>query len=103
MRVIETKEEFDNLISSEKKLVVIDFFATWCGPCKVIAPFLEKLSEKYPDVVIVKIDVDENADTAEECDVTAMPTIQLFRDGSKVQEVIGANQSKIEEAIVANK
>ncbi|XP_055885702.1 uncharacterized protein LOC106065006 [Biomphalaria glabrata] len=103
MKTVATKAEFDHLISTEKNLVVVDFFATWCGPCKVIAPQLQKWSEEYDDVTFVKIDVDENDETAEACGISAMPTFFLYKNGKKVDEIVGANAERLLEKIIANK
>jgi len=85
------------------KLVVIDFFATWCGPCKMIAPTLATMSDEMPDVVFLKVDVDENEDIAADHKVTVMPTFLLFKSGNKVDEFSGANETKLRELIVKNK
>ncbi|KAI8084548.1 thioredoxin-like protein [Halteromyces radiatus] len=86
--------EFKALIASDK-LVVIDFYATWCAPCKLISPKFEKLVEEYPDVIFAKIDVDDVADVAAEVGVRAMPTFMFFKNSNKVDEVVGANLSSI--------
>ena len=88
--------------ASANRLVVVDFFATWCGPCKAIAPEIAKMSndEKYVGKVdFVKIDVDEASDVAAEQGVRAMPTFMLFKDGEKIGEVVGANPVALESAI----
>ncbi|XP_059167084.1 uncharacterized protein LOC131949283 isoform X2 [Physella acuta] len=97
------KAEFDQLIATEKNLIVVDFFATWCGPCKAIAPHLAKWAEEYDDVTFIKIDVDENEDTAEACGISAMPTFHFYKNGKKVDEIVGANHEKIKEKILALK
>jgi len=84
---------------SGEKLVVIDFMAKWCGPCHQIAPFVEQLSTKYPDVVFLKVDVDELKTVAQECKVTAMPTFQFYKGGAKVEELVGANPNRLEAII----
>uniref|UniRef100_A0A0B7AVK4 Thioredoxin domain-containing protein n=1 Tax=Arion vulgaris TaxID=1028688 RepID=A0A0B7AVK4_9EUPU len=103
MKSIATKAEFDLLIAREKYLVVVDFYATWCGPCKIIAPQLEKWAEEFDDVVFIKIDVDENDETAEECEVQAMPTFHFYKGGKRIDVIVGANQDKIREKILALK
>jgi len=75
--------------------VLVDFTASWCGPCKKIGPFFEELAAKYPDVVFVKIDVDDLDDVAAECGISAMPTFQLYSNGVKVQEMTGADNDKL--------
>ncbi|EEH60844.1 uncharacterized protein MICPUCDRAFT_50406 [Micromonas pusilla CCMP1545] len=76
--------------------VLVDFTASWCGPCKMIAPFFEELAAKYPGVVFVKVDVDDLDDVAAECGISAMPTFQLYSNGVKVQELTGADKDKLE-------
>ncbi|KAI5813318.1 thioredoxin TrxA [Pyronema omphalodes] len=86
------------------RLAVVDFFATWCGPCKVIAPQLEKMSEEFKDVDFYKVDVDENASVAGELAVRAMPTFMFFKDGQKLEdEVVGANIKAVRSAIEKHK
>ncbi|KAI8084549.1 thioredoxin TrxA [Halteromyces radiatus] len=94
-------DEFRALTASDK-LVVIDFYATWCGPCKLISPKFEKLVEEYPDVIFAKVDVDEVADVAADVGVRAMPTFMFFKNGNKVDEVVGANLASIVNKIKQN-
>ncbi|KAG2200319.1 hypothetical protein INT47_000312 [Mucor saturninus] len=89
---------FKELISQDK-LVVVDFMATWCGPCKLIAPKLVKFIGEYKDVVFAKVDVDDVAEVAAEYQVRAMPTIMYFKNGVKLGEVVGANIANIEAKI----
>ncbi|XP_030327049.1 thioredoxin isoform X2 [Strigops habroptila] len=77
--------EFEaELQSAGEKLIVVDFSATWCGPCKMIKPFFHSLCEKYGDVVFIEIDVDDAQDVAAHCDVKCMPTFQFYKNGKKV-------------------
>ena len=69
------------------KLVVIDFFATWCGPCKMIAPKIEEMEKSMPNVVFLKVDVDDNEEAAMEFNVTAMPTFVFMKKKQKVSEL----------------
>ena len=79
--------------------VVVDFTATWCGPCQRIAPIFTKLAEEMPEVCFVKVDVDENEEVAQECGVESMPTFQFYKSGLKVHEFSGASEDKIKGAI----
>uniref|UniRef100_A0A8B9QJE5 Thioredoxin n=1 Tax=Apteryx owenii TaxID=8824 RepID=A0A8B9QJE5_APTOW len=76
--------EFEaELKSAGEKLVVVDFSATWCGPCKMIKPFFHSLCDKFADVVFIEIDVDDAQDVAAHCDVKCMPTFQFYKNGKK--------------------
>jgi len=94
-----SKAEFSTALQGPEPLLVLDCFATWCGPCKAIAPEVVKLSDKFTDVRFYKIDVDEVPEVAEELGIRAMPTFVLFKGGEKVGEVVGANPKVLEAAI----
>jgi DnaJ family protein C protein 7 len=97
------KEVNDSNFSNElktDKLIVIDFFATWCGPCKAIAPELEKLSSKYSQVAnFIKVDVDKAKQTQSKYQITSMPTFILIRDEKRLTTVVGADIKKLESEI----
>jgi thioredoxin 1 len=78
--------------------VLVDFWAPWCGPCRVIAPVLEQIAIERDDLRIVKLNVDENQQTAASFDVLSIPTMILFRNGQVVKKVIGAYPRKKLEA-----
>jgi len=78
------------------KAVIVDFYATWCGPCKVIAPVLQTFSEKYPNVIVLKVDVDEAEDVSQKYQIEAMPTFKVFVNGKEEDMVLGASQDKVE-------
>ncbi|XP_034473551.1 thioredoxin-2 [Drosophila innubila] len=88
------------LTNAGDKLVVVDFFATWCGPCKMIAPKLEELSQQYAEkIVVLKVDVDECESIAMEYEVSSMPTFLFIKNSVKVDQFVGANKDKLTEAI----
>ena len=84
---IETKQELEEILS--KGDVLVDFFATWCGPCKMLSPVLEQLDKEGFPVQIVKIDTDEATDLAIEYGVQAIPTLLFFSEGKLVNRAMG--------------
>ncbi|XP_024974393.1 thioredoxin H2 [Cynara cardunculus var. scolymus] len=85
------------------KLMVVDFSATWCGPCKMLEPFLRSLASKYEDVEFIKIDVDELKDVAQQFSVNAMPTLVLLKQGKEVERIIGAKKDELEKKILKHR
>jgi len=83
------------------KPVLVDFWAPWCGPCRVVAPVLEEIANERDDVRIVKLNVDENQQTAAAFQVLSIPTMILFKDGQVAKKVIGAYPKKRLEAELA--
>ncbi|KAG2196513.1 hypothetical protein INT47_012807 [Mucor saturninus] len=96
---IQNAGEFQKLLTSTDKLIVVDFFATWCGPCKMITPFYTQLSTKYSQVVFAKVDVDQLKEVAAACKVSSMPTFQFYKNGSRVAEMKGANPQQLEQYV----
>lgn len=87
------------LADAGEKLVVIDFYATWCGPCKLIAPKVEEMAGEMSNVVFLKVDVDENEEAAQEYNVSAMPTFIFIKNSEKVADMMGANFDKLKELV----
>ena len=91
--------EYHNAIK-QSGLVVLDFTAAWCGPCRMIAPKVDELASLYSHVHFYKIDVDEAQEVAAKADVSAMPTFHFYRDGALVGSVTGADVGKIKSHLV---
>ena len=87
---IGSEEAFDQLIAGETP-VLVDFWATWCGPCRMIAPIVEEIANEYAGkVVVAKVDVDEQGELAQRYRIMNIPTLMLFRQGQLVDKAIGA-------------
>uniref|UniRef100_A0A7R9WE45 Thioredoxin n=1 Tax=Pseudictyota dubia TaxID=2749911 RepID=A0A7R9WE45_9STRA len=100
---ISSKEEFDKQVAAAAdKLVVVDFYATWCGPCKRIKPKYIEYSKEHTHVVFLSVDVDEATDVSDAFSISAMPTFLFLRGGKKVDEFLGGNAEKLLEKIIAN-
>lgn len=90
MAKIVTGSEFKEEVREYKGVVLVDFFATWCGPCKALAPILDKLSEDLSDKAkIVKVDIDADGDLAREFMVMSVPTMKIFKNGEVVETFVG--------------
>ncbi|HEY1439860.1 MAG TPA: thioredoxin [Mycobacterium sp.] len=82
---------FSAEVLSSNKPVLVDFWATWCGPCKMVAPVLEEIAtERAEQLTVAKLDVDANPETAREFQVVSIPTMILFKDGQPVKRIVGA-------------
>ncbi|MBR4421092.1 MAG: thioredoxin [Erysipelotrichaceae bacterium] len=86
MKIIDALE-FEETI--KEGLTLVDFFAEWCGPCKMLGPVLEKLDEEYPDVTFVKVNVDNNMELAERFGIMSIPAVFLFKNGEVLDKMIG--------------
>lgn len=94
-------DHFVELINTHN-FVVVDFYAPWCGPCKVLTPELEKLSQKYNSVQFVKVNVDDNDELAQEHLITSIPCIYFYKNGCSIGHIEGANINKIDQFIMNN-
>ncbi|KAL2346292.1 hypothetical protein Fmac_000292 [Flemingia macrophylla] len=100
---IHTVDSWKNLFAKgieSKKLVVVDFTASWCGPCRVIAPVLAEIAKKMPHVIFLKVDVDELQPISEEWGIEAMPTFLFLKEGKLVDKVVGAKKEDLQATIL---
>ena len=102
MEVTITSENFETLLKGQKPLVV-DFWATWCGPCRMVAPIISEMAEKYDGKVVVgKCDVEESEELAANFGIRNIPTVLFFKNGEVVDKLVGAvSKQKFEEKFEA--
>jgi thioredoxin 1 len=97
--VISNSAAFDAKLEeaeSTGKIVVVDFTATWCGPCRLIAPIFAELSKKYENLIFLKVDVDEVQEVTSKWEVRAMPTFIFIKNKKQVDKIVGANREELE-------
>lgn len=101
MKIIKT-EEFASVIQSG--LVLVDFYADWCGPCKMLGPVLEQIQQEQPEITIVKVNVDEEEALAMQFQVMSIPLVIVFKDGKQVDQMLGYHsKDQVEEMIGRHK
>lgn len=87
--------DFESKIAQSKGLVLVDFWAEWCGPCRVIAPILEEIAQSHQgSLQVYKMDVDENPKTPAQFRVRGIPTVVLFKDGQPVDQIVGSHSKE---------
>ncbi len=85
-----TPENFETEVIRSDKTVLVDFWATWCGPCMMVAPLLDDIAAENPDIKVAKIDVDHNPQLAAQFGIISIPTLLVFKDGQVVNKSVGA-------------
>lgn len=83
------KNNFQDEVLNSKRPVLVDFFATWCGPCQMLSPVLEKISNSRAEIGIAKIDIDKSMELARKYNIEVVPTMIIFKDGKAVKQVEG--------------
>jgi len=100
---ITSEKEYSKYKSTPGALVVVDFSAGWCGPCKMIEPVFEKLAAQYTNVVFLHVDVEKNTGLSDSADVKALPTFKFFKNGKLITKFSGADAQTLENTVKANK
>ena len=99
--VTNVRDDIFNAIITRNKLVVVDFFATWCGPCRALSPYIDELSINHHRVLFAKANIEETPVTANELDVKSLPCVIIFENGKEINRVVGFNKPKLQ-AIIEN-
>ena len=96
MEILEIKntEEFENEVLKSESCVFVDFFATWCMPCKMMAGIIDKIAEEYTNVKFVKVDVDQNRELATKYNIMSIPTMMIFKKGMTTKTFIGVTDKE---------
>jgi len=86
-----TSDNFEETVLKAQNLVMVDFWATWCGPCKIVSPVVEELAKEYEGrVLFAKVNTDENPDLASRYNIRGIPTLMFFKDGKVADQIVGA-------------
>lgn len=84
-----TKENFDEVVLGAKNTVLVDFWAEWCGPCRMLAPVIAEIAEENAEVTVCKVNVDEEPELSDAFQVASIPTLVVFKDGKEVNRALG--------------
>lgn len=95
-----TKDSYHNEVMETEKVVVIDFWATWCGPCKMMSPVVEEVAKDYPDVKVCKVNVDEEPELSNAFKIVSIPTIVVIKNGEIIDSVVGYRPKEDIEKII---
>ena len=99
--VINISDNDFNTIITSNKFVIVDFFATWCGPCRALSPYIDELATNHHHILFAKANIEETPVIANELDVKSLPCIIIFENGKEIHRVVGFNKPKLQ-AIIEN-
>ena len=88
------KNNFAEEVLNSEKPVLVDFWASWCGPCRMVVPIVEKIAEEYPEYKVVKVNVDEEPELAAQFEVMSIPSLMIFKNGEVVNKSVGAKNKQ---------
>ena len=95
-----TRENFEEEVLKADRKVLVDFYADWCGPCKMLAPIVEEVASEHEDLKVVRINIDNEESIAMDYQIMSIPTLVLIKDGKEVDRVIGYVQKKVIETMI---
>lgn len=96
------QKDFDDIVINNEGVTLVDFWAKWCGPCKMLAPVLEAVETELEQVKFVKVDVDENEELADKYQISTIPTLLIFKDGKVVDTLVGFMPKDILKTKISN-
>lgn len=108
MAVVEiTKDNFESEVLNSEKIVLVDFWASWCGPCRMVSPIVDEIAEEMPEIKVGKVNVDEEGELALKFQVMSIPSLFIFKNGEIVEQSVGAKPKNqilemIEKALAAS-
>jgi thioredoxin 1 len=85
-----TQQNYEEEVLRSDRTVLLDFWASWCGPCRMVSPILDEIAQERPDVKVCKLNVDDQRDLAMQCGISSIPTLMVFKDGKLVRQNVGA-------------
>jgi len=100
MAIAVNSNNFESVVLKNEKTVLVDFWANWCGPCKMLAPVLDELAAAHPEIEVAKVDVDENPELAMMYRIAAIPAIMIFKDGKLVNQSVGFTSKEALEKLI---
>ncbi|MDO5557646.1 MAG: thioredoxin [Clostridia bacterium] len=87
-------EDFDKKVVDADKNILIDFYAKWCGPCRMMAEIIDKIAAENPDIKVFKVDIDEDKQLAQRFEITSIPTFLIFKNGKLIQNIVGTQDEQ---------